>query len=889
LVVVALHRLGSFQSKGGQQWWSRGKLQVKLERQHGHGGRASLEGHCHTAKVGEACYEGVEWAMEKGIRQEPDWYPGLNRTSSFEDFQAILHESQHHHCPAPCKAKEYIITEGRSSDFSGEGSDDSYEDEDLEEAIAARVGSKHSDEESTPGDIAVTVDVPGTGDEVVEVKGPKVDVGDEGDEGDDGEEPAEETAKKPAEEADSPESRGQSGFCWTMENGYDYPGGDLRAVEDVASADTCCQHCRSEPRCRQWTHSPSSRKCVLKRQQEVKREPHEGLMSGLPGHDNTTFLIRSHSGPCLDVSPPNGLRLQPCNGAHSGQQWVYDRGTGEIYSRHGVCLDAPKWTSAGGHVRVRLCSAKNSVNQQWKFDSSTGHIQNVHSHCLAAVAASEGNGSKLSMRHCDASSEQVDLRWSMSESAGHAKADAETDVVKEESDDTNGTTTTMTTTIGTTVSTTTTSTAPPLFVLIKEGSCADAGLQPILTRATCETAAQLLGLSDTTARLTNNFDRPEGCYVFEMNMLWMGVNPKSAGRGCQPFRNPICMRSAPAFEPDSYVEQHGAGIEVGGDIKLYAVGSSNLVWMNWIDQLHLYLQRLGYRLPLVPTKAILSRSTPRSVPTCDDSAYFAKLRTARLGMVGWNSWDFAYDDFFDCDKHSFRKIGGHNVKCSVGPGCKGGKFLINASNIAEDAAKSHVTLISTWYNDHKAFLTKYACFDGEKLDYENTSEVTIPTIIRMVKEIHSKNPKVWILVMGLYPPTLNYKVVDEEVVWIQQLNDKVREAVEKQPRTYFVDFEMPGHGLEMYDRVHYGHPNCRGAKVMVYATLKRLFETKVLARSIRIVNPKENLANEDCEHLEGAACGTSALCWVDPAFGKCRPYSAGHLRKIPDGPRESKL
>jgi len=218
---------------------------------------------------------------------------------------------------------------------------------------------------------------------------------------------------------------------------------------------------------------------------------------------------------------------------------------------------------------------------------------------------------------------------------------------------------------------------------------------------------------------------------------------------------------------------------------------------------------------------------------------------------------------------------GHKVKCSVGPGCIGGKFLLRAADIARDAGKSNVTVVSTWFNDHKAYLTKWACFDGEKLSHEKTAEVTIPSLMRLVKAIHAENPDVWILVIGIYPPTMQYKVVESDVPWIKVLNAKVKKAVEQEPKTLFVDYDMPGHGLEVYDRVHYGHPNCRGAKVMVSATLKRLYEAKVLGRNPRWHDSKESLVNPNCSSLEVSACTTSMMCWVDPFDGVCKTYHTG--------------
>lgn len=422
--------------------------------------------------------------------------------------------------------------------------------------------------------------------------------------------------------------------------------------------------------------------------------------------------------------------------------------------------------------------------------------------------------------------------------------------------------------------------------MITQGTCADVNMTPIINIDTCELAARTLGLKDTTANVSSKKNRPEGCYMLRSNTLWIAIHPMTLGRGWQQDRSPICVQSTPLFSPGEYEEQLNAAIPPAGNLHLYSVGSSNLVWMNWIDQLHYYLARLGYKMPLVPARTILSRNSPRSCTTCDDSAYFSQLRTTRLGMVGWNSWDFAYNNFSDCNTAGFRDVGDHKVKCSVGPGCIGGKFLIPAADIAHDAGASNITVLTTWFNDHKAFLTKWACFNGEKLNHAQTAEVTVPSLRRLVRAIHAENPDVWILVMGLYPPTLEYKVVESEVPWIRELNIKVKDAIEREPKTLFVDYDIPGGGLEMYDRMHYGHPNCRGAKVMVYATLQRLYEAKVLGRSLKFVNPNVNRVNPKCSSLEGAACSTSVMCWVDPSDGVCKPYSTG-LKVPPRRPVET--
>jgi hypothetical protein len=50
------------------------------------------------------CSESVMWAMSHGIWEHPEWYPGLGATSSFEQFQALLHAQGHGGCPRPCGA-----------------------------------------------------------------------------------------------------------------------------------------------------------------------------------------------------------------------------------------------------------------------------------------------------------------------------------------------------------------------------------------------------------------------------------------------------------------------------------------------------------------------------------------------------------------------------------------------------------------------------------------------------------------------------------------------------------------------------------------------------------------------------------------------------------------
>jgi len=80
---------------------------------------------------------------------------------------------------------------------------------------------------------------------------------------------------------------------------------------------------------------------------------------------------------------------------------------------------------------------------------------------------------------------------------------------------------------------------------ISEGTCSDIGGVSIDDVDLCERAAAALGVPDTTASTTNAVARPQGCYVFRGNRLFMGINPESIGNGAetstpQRSRHPIC-------------------------------------------------------------------------------------------------------------------------------------------------------------------------------------------------------------------------------------------------------------------------------------------------------------------------------------------------------------
>lgn len=76
------------------------------------------------------------------------------------------------------------------------------------------------------------------------------------------------------------------------------------------------------------------------------------------------------------------------------------------------------------------------------------------------------------------------------------------------------------------------------FKQITFGSCSTWSLYPITGPATCEVAAQQLGLGDTSVTVTGASDRPEGCYYYRDAELWLGINPDNEGYGVETSSSP---------------------------------------------------------------------------------------------------------------------------------------------------------------------------------------------------------------------------------------------------------------------------------------------------------------------------------------------------------------
>mmetsp|Transcript_51790 Transcript_51790/g.110797 ORF Transcript_51790/g.110797 Transcript_51790/m.110797 type:complete len:671 (-) Transcript_51790:74-2086(-) len=208
---------------------------------------------------------------------------------------------------------------------------------------------------------------------------------------------------------------GCAGACGLSEDGYDYPGGDLRLVKNVTSADHCCSLCRREPNCSSWTWGKASAGisasiCYLKDQVEFRRKPNKALVSGLPGLDAATFEINSRDGVCLDVVGDQ-VRMEACaSSSEESHRWSYDRSTGQLRHENGTkrtCVDASRASKKGGDLRARSCLT-GAASQQWVYWESTGLIMNKQGVCLDAPERQK-SGSRVVTKPCHTQSPSQ--RW----------------------------------------------------------------------------------------------------------------------------------------------------------------------------------------------------------------------------------------------------------------------------------------------------------------------------------------------------------------------------------------------------------------------------------------------------------------------------------------------
>jgi len=339
------------------------------------------------------------------------------------------------------------------------------------------------------------------------------------------------------------------------------------------------------------------------------------------------------------------------------------------------------------------------------------------------------------------------------------------------------------------------------------------------------------------------------------------------------------------------VEQEGARIPPGGELSIYFVGGSNVVWQTWPGQLHGYLKRLKY---IVAPRNYTHQDVAfkaEEAPICDDEAEYSSLATPLIARPGWGSWGFAYDSMDDCvdtplfgetsGLYLFRKTAGRYVSCLNGWGCRPWKEqahqMVRVSDIAEDAGLADVVMLSTWVNDFKQQYCKYKCYNGTYLEQSEIAPITIANIRRVIQAIHVVNPNTFVVVMALYSDAKKSLVVEDTLDEIAAINTLVEAGVAQEPNTAFVDFALAP-GQDMFQITPAGHPNCRGDRLMATQVINKLFERRVLGRALSLPtgkNATECLNAASCRDIDDkVCCQAAASCRVDPA-GACVDYSAG--------------
>jgi len=334
--------------------------------------------------------------------------------------------------------------------------------------------------------------------------------------------------------------------------------------------------------------------------------------------------------------------------------------------------------------------------------------------------------------------------------------------------------------------------------------------------------------------------------------------------------------------PESFVAVHnGARFRPGMTLGLYAVGSSNTVFLTWLDELHLLLKRLGFVLPLVPA-LVDALDRPSLAPICDDYAELARTQTSRIGKPGWGSWGFAYDGMDDCGPTGFRIIGGIPVSCVASWRCAKSKHYewpLRVSQIAADAARSNITVLSCWMNDSLQYMSGNACYNFSKVSRSDTAVISIENLRRIIRSIHRRNPHVLVVVLGIYPavnaPPL-YTVNESSVPLTDEINKRVRDALVWEPRTVFASYRFPPN-VVVFQQKNPAHPNCRGSKIMANAIVDALFSAGELQHGLVASSSscQTGAINKPCNTLPGkTCCMRSSVCILDQ-YGACLPYGPG--------------
>lgn len=326
------------------------------------------------------------------------------------------------------------------------------------------------------------------------------------------------------------------------------------------------------------------------------------------------------------------------------------------------------------------------------------------------------------------------------------------------------------------------------------------------------------------------------------------------------------------------VDQPGAAVPAGGNVHVLFMGTSNVVWQTWPDHVHLLLQQLGYTMtsPQLPPSAMAHPSQSRT-PVCDDAGGYATLNTPRIGKIGWASWGFAYESRDDCDAQGYRTIAGFRVSCLNAWACREwdveAKNLVRPSDIAAMASDVHAVVMSIWINDPRQHWSLNVCFGGANIPALDTVAITKEDLLKIIRAIHARNPSAVVFIMSLYPDSAGTQLIDYSVPATKSINKALKDALSQEPNTYLVEYDFPA-GVDMYQTLNPGHPNCRGDKVMATSVVDTMFKAKLLERSVGLGAAEECLASNECGLLSTECCYRSAQCYM-AQDSICQPFGPG--------------
>jgi len=203
--------------------------------------------------------------------------------------------------------------------------------------------------------------------------------------------------------------------------------------------------------------------------------------------------------------------------------------------------------------------------------------------------------------------------------------------------------------------------------------------------------------------------------------------------------------------------------------------------------------------------------------------------------------------------------------------------VVRPAAVAEDAKHADVVMLSNWVNDFTQQYAGYNCFNATALDSATIVGITVQTLRRLIRAVHKANPSALVLVLALRPDAVGPRVAPETLADIAAINGKVRDGVEEEPNTAFVDFRIP-EGIDMFQTANPGHLNCRGDRIMATSVLRALYDRHVLARSLALPQAGEAetcLLEADCGSITSKTCCQAAASCRVASDGQCTPYGPG--------------